>query len=203
MNAGKHVTDLYINTKTWGQWPSADEDVCAPCLRYNKLSRNIRDLAQKIRDLDEKDGFRAQSTHRLLEKLWVTHCSVKSLCVYMYVGYSWDNFSSHQVQHWPHSHQTGSLPHRESHSVCLLQVNIHHASCCRYFIPQLSTSINCFLPTLMTRCVSSRAGGGCPASCSAYAWLRTWRRPSHSLNKDVSFITSLVWSPNTLMNSFP
>ncbi|XP_038574340.1 U3 small nucleolar ribonucleoprotein protein IMP3 [Micropterus salmoides] len=38
--------------------------------KYNKLSRNIRDLAQKIRDLDEKDGFRAQSTHRLLEKLY-------------------------------------------------------------------------------------------------------------------------------------
>uniref|UniRef100_A0A671Q8Y0 U3 small nucleolar ribonucleoprotein protein IMP3-like n=1 Tax=Sinocyclocheilus anshuiensis TaxID=1608454 RepID=A0A671Q8Y0_9TELE len=30
--------------------------------KYNKLSRNIRVLAQKIRDLDEKDGFRAQST---------------------------------------------------------------------------------------------------------------------------------------------
>uniref|UniRef100_A0A3B4A3L3 U3 small nucleolar ribonucleoprotein protein IMP3 n=1 Tax=Periophthalmus magnuspinnatus TaxID=409849 RepID=A0A3B4A3L3_9GOBI len=38
-------------------------------MKYNKLSRNIRDLTQKIRDLDEKDGFRAQSTHRLLEKL--------------------------------------------------------------------------------------------------------------------------------------
>uniref|UniRef100_A0A672H7E1 U3 small nucleolar ribonucleoprotein protein IMP3 n=1 Tax=Salarias fasciatus TaxID=181472 RepID=A0A672H7E1_SALFA len=38
--------------------------------KYNKLSRNIRDLAQKIRDLDEKDGFRAQSTHHLLEKLY-------------------------------------------------------------------------------------------------------------------------------------
>ncbi|KAG7227147.1 hypothetical protein INR49_013945 [Caranx melampygus] len=38
--------------------------------KYNKLSRNIRDLAQKIRDLDEKDGFRAQTTHRLLEKLY-------------------------------------------------------------------------------------------------------------------------------------
>uniref|UniRef100_A0A7N6ABW3 Small ribosomal subunit protein uS4 N-terminal domain-containing protein n=1 Tax=Anabas testudineus TaxID=64144 RepID=A0A7N6ABW3_ANATE len=38
--------------------------------KYNKLSRNIRDLAQKIRDLDEKDGFRGQSTHRLLEKLY-------------------------------------------------------------------------------------------------------------------------------------
>uniref|UniRef100_A0A1A7Y2F2 U3 small nucleolar ribonucleoprotein protein IMP3 n=1 Tax=Iconisemion striatum TaxID=60296 RepID=A0A1A7Y2F2_9TELE len=39
-------------------------------MKYNKLSRNIRDLAQKIRDLDEKDGFRAQSTHHLLEKLY-------------------------------------------------------------------------------------------------------------------------------------
>ncbi|KAK9538949.1 hypothetical protein VZT92_004088 [Zoarces viviparus] len=38
--------------------------------KYNKLSRNIRDLAKKIRDLDEKDGFRAQSTHQLLEKLY-------------------------------------------------------------------------------------------------------------------------------------
>lgn len=38
--------------------------------KYNKLSRNIRDLAQKIRDLDAKDGFRAQSTHQLLEKLY-------------------------------------------------------------------------------------------------------------------------------------
>uniref|UniRef100_A0A7N8YJ45 IMP U3 small nucleolar ribonucleoprotein 3 n=1 Tax=Mastacembelus armatus TaxID=205130 RepID=A0A7N8YJ45_9TELE len=38
--------------------------------KYNKLSRNIRDLAQKIRDLNEKDGFRAQSTHQLLEKLY-------------------------------------------------------------------------------------------------------------------------------------
>ncbi|XP_010902512.1 U3 small nucleolar ribonucleoprotein protein IMP3 [Esox lucius] len=40
--------------------------------KYNKLSRNIRDLAQKIRDLDEKDGFRAQSTSKLLEKLYGT-----------------------------------------------------------------------------------------------------------------------------------
>ncbi|XP_054889132.1 U3 small nucleolar ribonucleoprotein protein IMP3 isoform X2 [Poeciliopsis prolifica] len=38
--------------------------------KYNKLSRNIRELAQKIRDLDEKDGFRAQSTHCFLEKLY-------------------------------------------------------------------------------------------------------------------------------------
>lgn len=40
--------------------------------RYNKLSRNIRELAQKIRDLDEKDGFRAHSTSLLLEKLYST-----------------------------------------------------------------------------------------------------------------------------------
>ncbi|XP_066547824.1 U3 small nucleolar ribonucleoprotein IMP3 [Amia ocellicauda] len=38
--------------------------------KYNKLSRSIRELAQKIRDLNEKDGFRAQSTARLLEKLY-------------------------------------------------------------------------------------------------------------------------------------
>ncbi|CAF97567.1 unnamed protein product, partial [Tetraodon nigroviridis] len=47
--------------------------------KYNKLSRNIRDLAQKVRDLDEKDGFRAQSTHRLLEKLQVP--LIKTFCV--------------------------------------------------------------------------------------------------------------------------
>ncbi|KAF3858746.1 hypothetical protein F7725_011947 [Dissostichus mawsoni] len=39
-------------------------------IKYNKLSRHIRELVQKIRDLDEKDGFRAQSTHHLLEKLY-------------------------------------------------------------------------------------------------------------------------------------
>ncbi|KAL6489795.1 hypothetical protein MHYP_G00001400 [Metynnis hypsauchen] len=38
--------------------------------KYNKLSRNIRDVAKKIRDLDEKDGFRVQSTSQLLEKLY-------------------------------------------------------------------------------------------------------------------------------------
>ncbi|XP_051556530.1 U3 small nucleolar ribonucleoprotein protein IMP3-like [Myxocyprinus asiaticus] len=38
--------------------------------KYNKLSRNIRELAQKIRDLDEKDGFRAQSTAIFLEKIY-------------------------------------------------------------------------------------------------------------------------------------
>ncbi|XP_063060561.1 U3 small nucleolar ribonucleoprotein protein IMP3-like [Engraulis encrasicolus] len=40
--------------------------------KYNKLSRNIRDLARKIRDLNEKDGFRAHSTALLLEKLYTT-----------------------------------------------------------------------------------------------------------------------------------
>uniref|UniRef100_A0A8C2JSJ0 IMP U3 small nucleolar ribonucleoprotein 3 n=1 Tax=Cyprinus carpio TaxID=7962 RepID=A0A8C2JSJ0_CYPCA len=40
------------------------------CTKYNKLSRNIRELAQKIWDFDEKDGFRAQSTALFLEKLY-------------------------------------------------------------------------------------------------------------------------------------
>ncbi|KAG8436372.1 hypothetical protein GDO86_007463 [Hymenochirus boettgeri] len=38
--------------------------------KYNKLSRNIRELAQKIRDLDEKDPFRVQSTAKFVEKLY-------------------------------------------------------------------------------------------------------------------------------------
>uniref|UniRef100_A0A4W5MCU8 IMP U3 small nucleolar ribonucleoprotein 3 n=1 Tax=Hucho hucho TaxID=62062 RepID=A0A4W5MCU8_9TELE len=46
---------------------------CIPAVyhlqRYNKLSRNIRKLTQKICDLVEKDGFRAHSTGQLLEKL--------------------------------------------------------------------------------------------------------------------------------------
>uniref|UniRef100_UPI00398F04B5 U3 small nucleolar ribonucleoprotein protein IMP3 isoform X1 n=1 Tax=Pristiophorus japonicus TaxID=55135 RepID=UPI00398F04B5 len=37
--------------------------------KYNKLSREVRELARKIRDLNEKDSFRAKSTSRLLEKL--------------------------------------------------------------------------------------------------------------------------------------
>ncbi|KAM4044714.1 U3 small nucleolar ribonucleoprotein IMP3 [Anomaloglossus baeobatrachus] len=37
---------------------------------YNKLSRAVRELAHRIKDLDEKDAFRAQSTARLLEKLY-------------------------------------------------------------------------------------------------------------------------------------
>ncbi|XP_067846904.1 U3 small nucleolar ribonucleoprotein protein IMP3 [Heptranchias perlo] len=38
--------------------------------KYNKLSREVRELARKIRDLNEKDSFRAKSTRRLLEKLY-------------------------------------------------------------------------------------------------------------------------------------
>ncbi|XP_071992728.1 U3 small nucleolar ribonucleoprotein protein IMP3 [Engystomops pustulosus] len=37
---------------------------------YNKLSRNVRELAAKIKDLEEKDPFRSQSTAKLLEKLY-------------------------------------------------------------------------------------------------------------------------------------
>uniref|UniRef100_A0A8C4TGP9 IMP U3 small nucleolar ribonucleoprotein 3 n=1 Tax=Erpetoichthys calabaricus TaxID=27687 RepID=A0A8C4TGP9_ERPCA len=38
--------------------------------RYNKLSRNVRDLAVKIKDLNEKDPFRVTCTQQLLEKLY-------------------------------------------------------------------------------------------------------------------------------------
>ncbi|XP_018432259.1 PREDICTED: U3 small nucleolar ribonucleoprotein protein IMP3 [Nanorana parkeri] len=37
---------------------------------YNKLSRNVRDLVNKIKDLEETDPFRAQCTSKLLEKLY-------------------------------------------------------------------------------------------------------------------------------------
>ncbi|CAI9581756.1 unnamed protein product [Staurois parvus] len=37
---------------------------------YNKLSRHVRELGRKIKDLDEKDPFRAQCTSKLLEKLY-------------------------------------------------------------------------------------------------------------------------------------
>lgn len=39
------------------------------CFRYNKLSRQIRELARKIKDLDQKDPFRTESSAQLLEKL--------------------------------------------------------------------------------------------------------------------------------------
>ncbi|KAK1165041.1 U3 small nucleolar ribonucleoprotein IMP3 [Huso huso] len=38
--------------------------------KYNKLSRSVRELARKIRDLGEKDGFRAKCTSQLLNKLY-------------------------------------------------------------------------------------------------------------------------------------
>lgn len=38
---------------------------------YNKLSRLIRTLAQKIKDLDPKDPFRVEASAKLLEKLYL------------------------------------------------------------------------------------------------------------------------------------
>ncbi|KAK3581452.1 hypothetical protein CHS0354_031776 [Potamilus streckersoni] len=37
--------------------------------KYNKLSRHIRELARKIKELDVKDPFRTEATSQLLEKL--------------------------------------------------------------------------------------------------------------------------------------
>jgi U3 small nucleolar ribonucleoprotein protein IMP3 len=37
--------------------------------RYKKLSREIRELARKIKDLDQKEPFRVQNSALLLEKL--------------------------------------------------------------------------------------------------------------------------------------
>lgn len=37
---------------------------------YNRFSRNIRELAKKIKDLDQKDTFRTEATAQLLEKLY-------------------------------------------------------------------------------------------------------------------------------------
>ncbi|VDI31033.1 U3 small nucleolar ribonucleoprotein protein IMP3, partial [Mytilus galloprovincialis] len=36
--------------------------------KYNKLSRHIRELARKIKEVDEKDPFRIEATAQLLEK---------------------------------------------------------------------------------------------------------------------------------------
>lgn len=36
---------------------------------YNKLSREIREIARKIKDLNPKDSFRSEATSQLLEKL--------------------------------------------------------------------------------------------------------------------------------------
>ncbi|XP_029649079.1 U3 small nucleolar ribonucleoprotein protein IMP3 [Octopus sinensis] len=38
--------------------------------KYKGLSRDIRELARKIKELDPKDGYRAEATSRLLEKLY-------------------------------------------------------------------------------------------------------------------------------------
>nr|CAH7749366.1 unnamed protein product [Callosobruchus chinensis] len=38
---------------------------------YNKLARNIRELARKIKEIDQKDPFRTESSAQLLEKLYV------------------------------------------------------------------------------------------------------------------------------------
>merc|ERR1712227_1040104 len=37
--------------------------------KYNKLSRHVRELARKIKELDAKDPFRTEATTQLLEKL--------------------------------------------------------------------------------------------------------------------------------------
>ncbi|PSN54815.1 U3 small nucleolar ribonucleoprotein IMP3 [Blattella germanica] len=37
--------------------------------KYKKLSREVRELARKIKDLDEKNPFRVESSAQLLEKL--------------------------------------------------------------------------------------------------------------------------------------
>jgi len=38
-------------------------------LRYNKLSRQVRELARKVKELELKDPFRLEATSQLLEKL--------------------------------------------------------------------------------------------------------------------------------------
>ena len=37
--------------------------------KYNKISREVRKLVSKIKDLDQKDPFRIESTSMLLDKL--------------------------------------------------------------------------------------------------------------------------------------
>ncbi|KAL3276350.1 hypothetical protein HHI36_011733 [Cryptolaemus montrouzieri] len=39
--------------------------------RYNKLARNIRELARKIKEIDPKHPFRTECSAQLLEKLYV------------------------------------------------------------------------------------------------------------------------------------
>lgn len=40
--------------------------------RYNKLSREVRELARKVKGLDPKDPYRLEAGAQLLEKLWVS-----------------------------------------------------------------------------------------------------------------------------------
>lgn len=40
------------------------------CPRYNKLSREIRELANKVKDLDASTDFRTEVSAQLLEKLY-------------------------------------------------------------------------------------------------------------------------------------
>lgn len=39
--------------------------------RYNRLSHNIRELARKIKEVDQKHPFRTEKSAQLLEKLYV------------------------------------------------------------------------------------------------------------------------------------
>lgn len=39
--------------------------------KYNKLSREIRELARKVKELDPKDPFRVETSAQLLEKLYM------------------------------------------------------------------------------------------------------------------------------------
>jgi U3 small nucleolar ribonucleoprotein protein IMP3 len=39
--------------------------------RYNKLSKEVRDIAKKIKDLDNESLFRAEQSAALLEKLYM------------------------------------------------------------------------------------------------------------------------------------
>lgn len=70
------------------------------------MSRSIRELARRIRDLDEKDGFRARSTAQLLEKLYVLHCSSVS------TQRGWISFLKQQL---PQEHRSSSGVERIKH----------------------------------------------------------------------------------------
>ena len=38
--------------------------------RYNKLARNVREIARKIKEVDAKNPFRTEKSAQLLEKLY-------------------------------------------------------------------------------------------------------------------------------------